>query len=82
MNLHRYEFQETAYLTQLSFNFTAVENHHPGPLKILHVFVREHFPCDMLRDCEEIISLNFWTTTCRTEKEERQPQERTVCKLL
>jgi len=45
------------------FNFAAVENPHPGLLKILHVLVRDHLPCDMLRSREEIICLNFWTTT-------------------
>jgi len=45
------------------FNFADVENHHPGPLKILHVLFRDHLPCDMLRSREEIIRLHIWTTT-------------------
>jgi hypothetical protein len=64
------------------FNFAAMENHHPGPLKILHVLFRDHLPCNMLRNREEVFCLTFWTTTWRTEKEERNPQERIICKLL
>jgi hypothetical protein len=45
------------------FNFVAVENPHPGHLKILHVHVRYHLPCDMLCNREEIICLKVWTTT-------------------